>query len=257
MRAAAVGSLQWAEATNGSLRGRDAVRFVASMALKSLSQASTRVLRRLGVSRERVARVDLDSIRIPDSRAAKEAMALCAESSPAFLVNHCVRTYIGASIFGVKDGLKYDEEVLYVASALHDLALTAHEPARDPRCRCFAVAGARLAMAFAEGCEWPAQRQARLGDAISLHMNPSVPVAQGVEAHLLHAGASLDVIGARRRELPVETLATLASRHPRLEMNRRLAELFENEGHAHPCARTYFLMRFGFAGLIRNNRLRA
>lgn len=44
----------------------------------------------------------------------------------------------------------------------------------------------------------------RLAEGIALHMNVRVRVTQGVEAHLLNAGAALDGVGLRLAELSPE-----------------------------------------------------
>jgi hypothetical protein len=44
-----------------------------------------------------------------------------------------------------------------------------------------------------------------VSDAIAAHMSVSVPVEQGVEAHLLHAAAHLDVTGARTWHIPAHS----------------------------------------------------
>ena len=62
--------------------------------------------------------------RIPDSKIAKEATELLLEVSPAFLANHCLRTFIFGDLLGQAANLNYDLEILYLGSLLHDLGLT-------------------------------------------------------------------------------------------------------------------------------------
>ena len=66
----------------------------------------------------------LAGVRIPDTPLAKAAVDLLETTSPQFICNHCVRTYvfgnravrsIGRSII--------DEEIAFCAALLHDLGL--------------------------------------------------------------------------------------------------------------------------------------
>jgi len=67
---------------------------------------------------------DIASVRIPDSRAAIEAERLCREESPPVLYAHALRSYFFAWLLGKRDGLRFDEELLYVGCVLHDIGLT-------------------------------------------------------------------------------------------------------------------------------------
>jgi len=69
--------------------------------------------------------------------------------------------------------------------------------------------GARAAEKFAAEIGWENERRERLGEAILLHLNVRVGLRYGPEAHLLHEGAALDVIGARIRELHSATVESV------------------------------------------------
>jgi hypothetical protein len=94
-------------------------------------------------------------------------------------------------------------------------------------------------------------RRDLVAEAISLHMNVRVPAALGVEAHLLHAGAALDVVGARIHEVAAATRDGVLRAHPRLEMKRHIAAAMERESGARPGSRTAVLCRLGFISMIR------
>lgn len=245
-----IGSLEWARMTGGNLRRNERMRLLAQAMLLRLAAISARGLHRIGISRAEAERIDLDSIRLPDTRAARDALELCTQALPTFLLNHCVRTYLWGALLARRDKLLYDEELFYVASLLHDLGLTdQYRP--EGRCACFAMQGAQAAQRFAQGHRWPEHRQHALTDAICLHLNVRVSTAQGMEAHLLHEGASLDVVGARYSQIHGQTRDDVLKRYPRAGFKKGIASLMKEEGKLHPASRAGFLVGLGMNRLIR------
>ncbi|WP_237570429.1 HD domain-containing protein [Mycolicibacterium lacusdiani] len=65
---------------------------------------------------------------LPDSDICSAAMALTHDVSPAFLTNHCVRSYLFgrelAAARGLRGSADFDDEALFLACLLHDLGLT-------------------------------------------------------------------------------------------------------------------------------------
>jgi hypothetical protein len=245
-----IGSFKWTQVTGGNLRKNEHLRLVAQSMLQRLTKIPARGLRKIGISRAAVACIDLDSIRIPDTRAARDAFELCAETSPIFLVNHCMRTYLWGALLAAGEGLQYDEELFYVASLLHDLGLT-NTCQRSGNCSCFAAAGAKAAQQFAQSHQWPEPKQHALADAISMHLNMQVTKRQGMEAHLLHEGASLDVIGARFSQIHVQNKTEVLDRYPRARFKTQMIGLMKGEAKTHSASRAGFLVDMGLNHLIR------
>jgi hypothetical protein len=213
-----------------------------------LSAMSARLRRRLGLAPEALDGVELPD-RPPDSRLAREAEERCLELSTPGLANHCLRVYVWGALLGQRDRLRYDPELLFVASLLHDLGLTgAHAQAAGPPC--FAVQGALLARDWAleHGCE--RSRADRIADAISLHINPRVNEDDGVEAHLVTAGAAYDVIGARYHELSRPLASAAVERHPRLGFKREMDERSRAAARRGPRTRVALGYRLGFGRMI-------
>jgi HD superfamily phosphodiesterase len=226
----------------------DRLRYLAQGAAMQLSSFSSRLRRRLGIDPEALDGVELPD-RPPDSRLAREAEELCRELSSPSMLNHCLRVYVWAWLLGSRDRLRWDDELLFVASALHDLGLTDDYAARGGA-PCFAVQGGVAARDWSceHGCE---QARARaIADAISLHINPRVRVREGVEAHLLTAGAAFDVIGARYRELGRPLVSATVERHPRLDFKREMDERSRAAARRGPRTRVAFGYRLGFGRLI-------
>lgn len=244
-----IGSLKWAQITGGSLRRNERLRLLAQAMLLRLRSMPARGLRKFGMSPVEAARIDLDSIRIPDTRAARDAFELCAEAAPAFLVNHCMRTYLWGALLAAREQLQYDEELLYVAALLHDLGLT-DTCQRSGNCSCFAAQGAQAAQQFAQSQRWPEPKQHALADAICLHLNIQVTKRQGMEAHLLHEGASLDVIGARYKQIHVQNRTEVLDLYPRAGFKAQMTGLMKEEAKASPASRAGFLVHVGLNRMI-------
>ena len=66
----------------------------------------------------------LAGVRIPDTPLAKAVVDLLEATSPQFICNHCVRTYVFGTLAVRSVGRSIiDEEIAYCAALLHDLGL--------------------------------------------------------------------------------------------------------------------------------------
>ena len=217
-----------------------------------LKTAPAQVRQRLGLRNPGAFAFDVDSLTIPDTGIAQEAEELCRETSSPMLVNHCLRTYAWGMILGRQRRAPPRSELFYVASMLHDLALTDRFRDYAPM-PCFGARAGIIATDWARERGWPAHRCSTLADAISLHLNTRVPPEHGPEAQLLQAGAGLDVIGLRHWELTPETVASVVERYPRHQMKRTSYDLFKAESH--PRTRAQLLNRWlMFGTLIRHSQ---
>ena len=87
----------------------------------------------------------LAGVRIPDTPLAKAAVDLLEVTSPQFICNHCVRTYVFGSLAVRSIGRSIiDEEIAFCGALLHDLGLV---PAHAGENR-FEVDGADAAREF-------------------------------------------------------------------------------------------------------------
>ena len=250
-----VGSLHWATLTGGALRREDRLRLVAQTMLTRLGQLPERLRRQLGFADATATRLDLTAIRLPDSPAALRASEHSQLLSAPWLFNHCQRTYIWAALLAQVERIEFDAELLFIACTLHDLGLTAAHSCQEPGCACFAVEGARAAQRFVTQLGWPAERSERLAEAISLHLNVRVGLGQGAEAHLLHEGAALDVIGVRIHQLGPRAIATTLERYPRLGFKSQLVPAIKQQARLRPNSRAAFLLGLGFSQMIRTTPL--
>jgi hypothetical protein len=247
---ASVGTLAWARKKEGRLSRREQVREFAAAMRVLMGTAPSQARYRLGLRSAAALDLDPDSIPIPDSTIAREAEELCAEASRESgkenLTTHCFRTYLWGMLLGRHDRLQPDAEVLFVASMLHDLALTDRFRDYHPM-PCFAARAAIHATDWAGSRGWGEDRCAVLGDAVSMHVNSSVGVDQGAEVHLVQAGAGLDVIGARIWELSPSTVEAVLRKYPRLGFKDEYG-MFRAE--AHPRTRAQLLDRWLKLGVL-------
>ena len=108
----------------------------------------------------------ISGVEIPDSKLAREAAELVRQYEDEMLFNHSVRVYVFGAMKGLRQKLRFDPELLYVAALFHDLGLVDHYHTATKR---FEVDGADAARDFlrARGIAEP---QADLvWEAIALH----------------------------------------------------------------------------------------
>lgn len=210
-----IGTYAWCMRSNGQLNRREKLQVVGM-----LVQAQFRNLIEAGMTRlpgfhNFYARINLDRVVFPDSQIARAAEDYAEQQYLNPLRLHCYRTYMWAALLGQIDGRVYDAELLFVASLLHDLGLTAAHLRHAQTC-CFAMNGARYAYDFVMTQGWPHERAVRTYEAISLHLNPIVDArVHGAETQLVGDGATMDVIGSRRHCLPEAIIQAVQARFPR------------------------------------------
>ncbi len=187
---------------------------------------------------------------LPDSRPVQQALARAKEECSVDLFNHGLRTYFWGALLGGKLDRSFDVEVLAVASILHDIELGRTERRDLESCACFAGAGAARALGLLIAAGMAPERAARVAEAIALHLNPRVSLSSGVEAHLLNAGAALDVVGAGAAKISATDRAGVLLACPRGQFASQIRAAMRKERAAAPRTRAGLLMRLGLGPLI-------
>jgi hypothetical protein len=187
------------------------------------------------------ARFDSASLRLPDSPASRDAQRLCAQV-PA-VVDHSFRTYLWAALLGLRDGLRYDAEMVYVASLLHDVGFAEVQHATDGRPCCLTFPAARMAVEVGAAAGWDERRCDAIAEAITLHANLYVGRRYGREAYLLYAGARLDQTGFRFGDLHPEDVDRVLVRYPREGWKRSCCQMMCNQADGVPGSRVSFYTR--------------
>jgi hypothetical protein len=252
-RQSRIGAYEWCEQTNGRLSRSEKFELVRMLIRSQLGNLLEKLAYDSGTLRDRLSRIDVNTIQMPDSKIALEAELLAKNSFTAALLNHGYRTYCWGSLLGQAGLLQPDAELLFVGSVLHDLGLSQQHIQQACTC-CFSINGARLAQQFALSQGWNAHRAEKLYEIISLHLNPSVDTTvDGVEAKLLNDGATMDVIGVRSHCLPSAAIQAVHERFPRAEFREEILASINDVPHA-PDSRPQFLSR-GFGILAARNPL--
>jgi hypothetical protein len=247
-----VGTWEWAQLTQGRLRRRDRARLIAQGVSARLERLPSRWR-----SRALGDHVSLEVPLEPDSPLARAAEERARELSSPWLYAHCLRTWAFATMFARRDRIAHDEEVLYLACLLHDLGLTPAHTGSDPKAVCFAVEGARAADALLRRHGASDARARAVAEAITLHLNITVPARLGAEAHLLSKGVSLDVVGRRLHQIPGRRTSQVAARWPRDGFAPEVSGATAEQARMRPHSRAALLHRLGFAKLIEHNPLDA
>src|SRR5579872_2942391 len=126
-----------------------------------------------------------------DWRAAVREVALSHFKNPAWGYSHCLRDYALARQLAAADHAAVDDDVLYAASFLHDMA--AFAPWEDLKVDHSDV-GARVVDTVLKGTGFPMEKIDAVRGAIRTHMYYRDPV--GPEALYLHDADALDWLGA-------------------------------------------------------------
>jgi hypothetical protein len=151
-------------------------------------------------------------IKIPDSKIAREAADLVRQHEDELLFNHSVRVYLFGAMKGIRQHLKFDQELLYVAALFHDLGLADAYHSDSKR---FEVDGADAARKFLRS-HGIAEAQADLAwEAIALHTTPGIPQFMRPEIALIQAGVVMDVVGVGYDDYSSEQRDGVTAAYPR------------------------------------------
>ena len=130
---------------------------------------------------------------------------------------------------GKKRGLKYDREVVYFASLMHDLGFT-KEYCADQR---FEVDGADAAKRFLVDHGYSEAKAELVWDGIALHSSGGIANRKAPEIALVHLGAFVDIFGANIEEISPALIDDTITLYPRLGLKsafqEALAEVVRNK----------------------------
>jgi hypothetical protein len=175
----------------------------------------------------------LGGVRIPDTPLAKAAVDLLEATSPQFICNHCVRTYVFGSLAVRSIGRNVnDEEIAFCAALLHDLGLV---PAHAGKNR-FEVDGADAAREFCLKHQVAPERADRVWEAIALHTSAGIASRMAAEIVLVHLGAALDFLGLGVDQVPPQLLEEILTSYPRLNFKSAFRDLLVEHCRRNPAA---------------------
>jgi hypothetical protein len=155
---------------------------------------------------------EISGIRIPDSKLARAAAELVRSYETEMLFNHSVRVYAFGAIRGIRQQLKFDSELLYIAALFHDLGLVDRYHTETRR---FEVDGADAAREFLRGHGIDEAKADLVWQAIALHTTPGIPQYMRPEIALTNAGVLVDVVGIGYDEYTPEQRDQVIAAFPR------------------------------------------
>jgi cyanamide hydratase family protein with HD domain len=194
----------------------------------------------------------IDDLVVPDTATSAAATEVASAYLSPALLNHSVRAYVWAAAYGTAQSIRFDPELLYVASMLHDIGLV---PEFDSHTISFEDAGGHVARVFASGAGWPAERRVRLSEVIIRHMWPEVDVSVDPEGHLLARSTSVDVIGSNMDDFTPDFMAEVLERYPRLGFAEEFVACFNAQAERKPDSSATFAVRSGLDGRVAANPL--
>jgi hypothetical protein len=164
----------------------------------------------------------ISGVRIPDSRLAREAAELVRSHENEMLFNHSVRVYVFGALKGIRQQLKFDSELLYVAALFHDLGLADHYHTETKR---FEVDGADAAREFLKAHGIAEPKADLVWEAIALHTTPGIPQYMRPEIALTNAGVLVDVVGVGYDEYTPEQRDQVISAFPRGDFKNEFVQV--------------------------------
>jgi hypothetical protein len=188
----------------------------------------------------------------PDTAAAQAALEVATAYCGPALLNHCHRSYIWAASYGLRQGIAFDAELLYVSALLHDIGLV---PEFDSHTRPFEEAGGHVAWVFAAGAGWPLERRARAAEVIVAHMQDSVDPTADPEGHLLEIATGLDISGRNPDWWPAELRTAVVERIPRLTLGEEFVRCFQDQARRKPGSTAAAAVESGIAARVAANIL--
>lgn len=160
---------------------------------------------------------------VPDTEMAECASRVMRISGTPSLYNHCVRTYLLGMFDAGRRQLEIDEEVAFISSMLHGLALT--EPRHGDPARSFEENSADFARRFVTEGGFEPERAEKVARGILQHADSKPD--RDPDVALVMIGAKQDIFGPEADELSKGQLEMIEDEVPRLNFKRSFVKTLE------------------------------
>jgi hypothetical protein len=168
-------------------------------------------------------------ISFPDTKATRAADELLLDHSGQIMVRHTKRAFLLAKGFAEIDGLVVNDELLYVAIALHDLGLEEHFDGPGD----FEENGGKAAASYL--AERGFDRLSRdVETAISIHSQAETANHPRAEFSLVHRGSLADVTGSGLDRLDPLFVASVVRAFPRRGTKELIISMLERQANQKP-----------------------
>ncbi|AHX13379.1 phosphohydrolase [Dyella jiangningensis] len=154
----------------------------------------------------------INGVVVPDSQLAREITDVVRDTVSPLLFHHSSRVYYFAALTGRRQGLKFDEELLYCGCMFHDMGLVHPHSSANER---FEVDGANAARAFLKSHGIRQQDVDTVWTAIALHTTPGIPQHMHPVVALVTAGVEMDVLGFAYDQFSDADRDAIVQAHPR------------------------------------------
>jgi hypothetical protein len=154
----------------------------------------------------------LKGVSVPDSSMARALTQLIRDTESDLLFNHSTRVYLFGALTGLRRGLKFDPELLYVGAMFHDMGLT--EKYRQSQNR-FEVDSANAARDFLRSYGISETDVDVVWDAIALHTTPGIPEHKKSVVALVTCGVEMDVLGLAYEQFTDDQRDAVVAAYPR------------------------------------------
>lgn len=172
----------------------------------------------------------------PQTRSTIAAVEFISEHEPEYLINHSIRSYFYGRHVGDVTGTKYNDEILFLATVLHDIGLT-EEANGSQR---FEVDGADRAARFVRDQGLDDAAAETVWDAVALHTSPGIANRKSGEIALAHAGIGADLLAIGADKLGDALTSAAHARYPRLDLVNKLAADVADQIHRNPAKHIVF-----------------
>lgn len=188
-------------------------------------------------------------VSIPRTDLCRKATHLVGRITPAWMMNHLFRTYVFAELLGRKRGQLLEPELLYVATMMHTVGLTAGIQAAQR----FELQSADATRRFLEKNGVAEARVKRTCRAVLLHTASGIETCLDNGVGLIRVGVLADVEGRRLREIAPANVQEIFTTWPLLNFrdafpkllqqaeSRTIAASFRGSGSRTPRVRATFL----------------
>lgn len=237
-----IGTLEWANATDGRLNIRQTIAFIRAQ----VGSQRTTLLTRPGSS---AASCTAQEYSAPDGDTAREIIGYATERLPRPIVNHSWRVWLWARYFLDQSGATVDPDLLLAASLLHDAGMAY----TDGRKVCFTLRSADVASDILTRAGFDDEAIEAVASAIVGHMNTKPPTGASTLTTVLHYATHLDVVGAGGHLIPVEVVADANGRYPREGFNGCFSSHFRREFLRSPLTRAGVSWAIGLPIAMRIN----
>ncbi|WP_319436942.1 HD domain-containing protein [Mycobacterium sp. RTGN5] len=171
---------------------------------------------------------------LPDSDICSAALQLATDVSPAFITNHCIRSYLFgrelAAANGLRAGVDYDDELVFLSCVLHDLGVTEYGGG-DQR---FEVDGADAAVRFLRERGVGEEPVQTVWQTIALHTSVGLAHRFGAVQAVSHLGIALDINGFDKQRLSAGFAERVHAAWPRHDLGYAIAAAIADGTRANP-----------------------